>query len=112
MYGQIQKIEVNTVKEYSKQEAEYRIIDNANIMQSLLTKQFPPERIGGLVNLIAATRPNAPEDEIQKTLVNLDSNSLLHLMMILMTSFVILIRFLGLFVWLSERRTPKCSKDG
>lgn len=71
MYGQIYRITVETVKEYSKQEAEYRIIDNANIMKSLLTKQFPPERVGGLVNLIAATRPSAPDAEIQKALVNL-----------------------------------------
>lgn len=70
MYGQTFKIEVYTVKEYSKQEAEYRIIDNANILQSILSKQFAAERIGGFVNLIAATRPTATEDEIQKALVN------------------------------------------
>lgn len=72
MSGQILKINVYTVKEYSKQEAEYRIIDNANILQAMLSRQLPPERIGGLVNLIAATRPSAQEDEIQKALVNLE----------------------------------------
>lgn len=70
MYGHVLKINVDTVKEYSKQEAEYRIIDNANIMQSVLSKQLPLERIGGFVNLFAATRPSAPNDEIQKALVN------------------------------------------
>ena len=69
MYGNFMKINVDTVKDYASREAEYRVVDNANIMASILSKQLPAERIGGLVNLMAVTRASATEAEIQKALV-------------------------------------------
>lgn len=78
MRGQFYKINEDTVKEYAKQEVEYRVVDNANIMQSILSKQLAPERIGGFVNLLAVTRPSATEDEIRKALVSRHQNVFLH----------------------------------
>lgn len=78
MYGQFSKINVDTVKEYAKQGVEYRAVDNANILQSMLSKQLPPERIGGLVNLMAVARSSATEDEIQKALVKRHQNVFYH----------------------------------
>lgn len=104
MYGQILKINVDTLKEYSKQEAEYRIIDNSNILQSILSKQFPVKRIGGFVNFIAATRPSATANEIQKALVIRESKNIFFHSEVSYIYCLCLwsIAFTGLFVWLSE----------
>lgn len=46
------------------------MVDNLQIIQSLLSKQLPPEQFNGVINLFLAFRPNATEEEIQNAVVN------------------------------------------
>lgn len=62
-------IHVNEFQIKSKDVPDYKILDNANILQTILSKQLPSERFNGLVNLIYAVRPSATSEEVQSALV-------------------------------------------
>lgn len=70
------KIDVNQVKNYSSNfnlawTHEQLALDSLKISQAILSKQFPPERYNGVVNLLFACMFNsATTEEIQSALVN------------------------------------------
>lgn len=65
------KINVDFVKAYSKDAVpELELVEELKIIQAVLLKQLPPERVNGLVNIIYAMRPSASEAEVERALVN------------------------------------------
>lgn len=67
--GEKGKITVDTVKEHSKKEPDYKCVDSMHIFHTILLRELPPERIGGIINLILATRPSATTEEVEDSLV-------------------------------------------
>lgn len=63
------KIEVDAIVERSKALPEYKLIDNIKILQAIFSRELPPERFNGLINLIYSTRPSATTKEIENALV-------------------------------------------
>lgn len=48
---------------------ECREVDNINVLQSLLLKQLPAERIAGLINLLSAFSGGLREKDLENALV-------------------------------------------
>lgn len=71
--GDNDKIDMDAVKERSKTLPEHKMIDNIKIIQSIFSRQLPPERFNGLINLIYASRPSATPKEIESALVKIES---------------------------------------
>lgn len=69
------KIDVSAIVERSKALPEYKLIDNIKILQSIFSRELPPERFNGLINLIYSTRPSAATKEIENALVKQTQNS-------------------------------------
>lgn len=66
------KISVAFIKTYSKDAVpEMELVEELKIIQAVLLKQLPAERINGFINIIYAMRPSAPEKEIESALVRL-----------------------------------------
>lgn len=69
------KIDVNIMKKASKRvRSEVLFVDYVKIIQSVLLKQLPPERINGLILTLYVMRPSASEDEIGDALVSKTSS--------------------------------------
>lgn len=65
------KISVDFIKSYSKDAVpEMELVEELKIIQAVLLKQLPPERISGFINIIYAMRPSASEKEIESALVS------------------------------------------
>ena len=67
--GENSTIHVDDIQVRGKGVTDYKILDNANILQTILLKELPSERINGLINLIYVARPSATSEEIQSALV-------------------------------------------
>lgn len=62
---------MNTVKNRAKDlPAEYRVIDDANILETILLRKLPAERINGVLTLFFALRNGATNEEIENALVS------------------------------------------
>lgn len=48
---------------------DYKSVDSMHIFRAILSRDLPPERIGGIINLVLTTRPSATIDEIEDSLV-------------------------------------------
>lgn len=69
--GRRRKIDASTVKDHSKDlPNEYRVIDDANILETILLRQIPSERINGVLTLFFALRNGATNEEIENALVS------------------------------------------
>lgn len=47
------------------------LVEELKIIQAVLLKQLPAERVNGFINIIYAMRPSASEKEIESALVRL-----------------------------------------
>lgn len=45
------------------------IFNYVDVLQTILSKQLPPEQVNGIINLKLMTRRNATDDEIKNALV-------------------------------------------
>lgn len=68
------KIDVNVVKRPTNDNSttaveETEFVDSVQILQAVLLKQLPTERISGLINIIYAMRSSATEKEVESGLV-------------------------------------------
>lgn len=81
MKGNKKKILVHDIKEKFKPfeihaDGEYmdntfkQNVDLANVFQTILSKQLPPERFDGIIALWLSLRPDVPEKEIEDALVS------------------------------------------
>lgn len=67
--GEKEKITLGTVKEQCKMDPDYKTVDGMHVLHTILLRELPPERIGGLINLVLSTRPSATTEEIEDSLV-------------------------------------------
>lgn len=67
--GEKEKITVETVKEQCKMDPDYKTVDGMHVLHTILLRELPPERIGGIINLVLSTRPSATTEEIEDSLV-------------------------------------------
>lgn len=67
--GEKNKITVDIVKEHSKSEPDYKCVDSMHIINTILSRELPAERFGGIINIILAMRPSATTKEIEDSLV-------------------------------------------
>lgn len=79
--GRRSRIEVSTVRNHAKDlPPEYRVIDDANILETILLRKLPAERINGVLSLFFALRNGATNEQIENALVSVNFCSfLLHL---------------------------------
>lgn len=70
-HGKDSKITSATVKKILKLDhiGECRVVDNINMLQSLLLKQLPQERISGVINLWSALTGGLREKNLENALV-------------------------------------------
>lgn len=68
--GTFDKIDLATIKKSSGPDDNF-IVDKMQILQSILSKKFPPKRFNGILNLWLALRSIAKDDEIENALVSL-----------------------------------------
>lgn len=69
--GRRRRIDVSTVRGHSKDlPNEYRVIDDANVLETILLRQIPSERINGVLTLFFALRNGATNEEIENALVS------------------------------------------
>lgn len=76
--AKLSKIDVNIVKKPANDNSTMRVeetefVDAVKILQAVLLKQLPAERISGIINIIYAMRPSASENEIENALVDYSS---------------------------------------
>lgn len=65
--GDDEKITVDALKEESKEEPNYKRVDVVHIFHTISSRQLPPERIGGIINMLM--RPSSTVEEIENSLV-------------------------------------------
>lgn len=70
MKGEKGRITVDIVKKHSKSEPDYKLVDSMHILHTILSRQLPPERIGGIINLNLATRPSSSTEDVEEALVS------------------------------------------
>lgn len=65
------KIDVSTVRNHFTVNSinEYYLIDHAQIFHDFISKELPPERINGIVNLMVAVRPASDDKDVENALV-------------------------------------------
>lgn len=69
--GKIKKVDVSNVKAHFKDlPNEYRIVDDANILETILLRQLPAEIINGVLTMFYAFRSGATDEQIENALVN------------------------------------------
>lgn len=72
LHGKNSKINVDAVKEIRRRQhlENGDQMDQAYLLKVMLSKQLPPERVNGIINLILMVRRNATDDEIENALVS------------------------------------------
>lgn len=69
--GRRRRIDVPTVRRHSKDMPnEYRVIDDANILETILLRQLSSDRINGVLTLFFALRNGATNEQIEDALVS------------------------------------------
>lgn len=69
--GRRNRIAVSTVKNHAKDlPPEYRVIDDANILETILLRKLPAERINGVLAVFFALRNGATNEQIENALVS------------------------------------------
>lgn len=70
--GENDRITVDTINEPNSNDMpDFKWIDGMHILQTILSRQLPPECYGGIINLILATQlANATTEEIEDSLVS------------------------------------------
>lgn len=66
------KITTSKVRSYIESYGvnDYPVVDNADILRTILSRELPPERYNGIISLILAFRDGASDEEMDKALVN------------------------------------------
>lgn len=68
--GEKNRITVNAIKEPTwNNMPNFKRVDAIHILNTILSRDLPPERFGAIINLELATRRRAPTGEIEDSLV-------------------------------------------
>ena len=62
-------VDVDFVIKNSKSVPEFKLIDNAKILQSILSRRLQPEQFNAVINMVYAMRPSATSQEVEEALV-------------------------------------------
>lgn len=70
LHGEKEKITEDTIKKSMwNRMPDFKCVDSTHIFHTILSRELPPERIGGVINLKLATRRCATTEEVEDSLV-------------------------------------------
>lgn len=74
MRSESSKITVTKVKDYLEHYyvVDYEVVDNADVLKQILSRQLPRESFNGILSLALAFRFGATDEEIEKALVSIN----------------------------------------
>lgn len=70
MKGEEDRITVAVMRGKSKKKHDYYIIDEMHIFSTILSRELPTERFGGIINLHLTKLSTATDEEIEDSLVS------------------------------------------